>query len=464
MNRVRASQSVMLAALVALCGAAWVPSADAQWAPNSPPRFGTVALNQRFSPDPNIVRGQAGGNVAANRVNNSCRGYISPQPSHVIRSRSGIQMLSFVVQATEDTTIMVQLPNGQVVCDDDHGGDMNPLVQVPVPRGDTKIWVGSYNQRNVGIPYQLGLTTNMAMRYNNLGQAAVATVGITPQARPRNGTARLQSGFRPDPHIMAGVAGGPIAAQQVHAGCRGFISPQPNHVVTSRTGFQHFRAVVNAGELDTTLLVQLPNGQILCDDDGASTGLHPLIATTTPAGAIRIWVGTYANGASGSYNIGFSEIPSVDSPNIPPPGGVPVRPPVVTNPNVNPPVNPPVAASVVPMQATIPVTLIGPGMTGTTVAVWSPEGGQESRIQLTGNTLMVNASRLGVIPPEVMQGVVTVTQRRDGKILVRAERAPGGSDPGQQVILLLAWNGRPTIEQRWEGTFRQTAPRWTRRR
>ena len=59
--------------------------------------------------------------------------------------------------------------------------------------------------------------------------------------------------------------------------------------------------------------------------------------------------------------------------------------------------------------------------------------------------------------------VVTVMQRPNGTLLVRAEQPPmGRGDRGEQMLLLVRWAGRPTIAERWSGTAVQRGPRWSR--
>jgi hypothetical protein len=121
----------------------------------------------------------------------------------------------------------------------------------------------------------------------------------------------------------------------------------------------------------------------------------------------------------------------------------------------------------------IPVTLVGPGMTPGTVAVWSPRGGPSIELgimQIPGGGYRVFANVGGApqtvvdVPASVAQdAVVTITQRPDQRLLVRAERAPTGADAGQQMLMLVQMlNGAPTVAEQWVGTFSDRAPRWSR--
>ncbi|MEC7526280.1 MAG: hypothetical protein VYE22_40740 [Myxococcota bacterium] len=449
-------------------GSLWAGEAEAQFAPQARPAYGYANLRSGFMPDPHVMRGNLGGTVSASQINSSCRGHITPQPSHVIRSRTGFRNIRFVVNSSADATLMVMLPSGQILCNDDGGLRMNPLIETSAPAGDIRVWVGAYSQSNSGTPYSIGFSELSHVNADSLGGHAappprgrppVVHGPLQPTMPPSFGQVNLTAGFMPDPHVVSGTAGGPIQASSVGNGCRGYVSPQPNHVLMTGSGFSNIRLVVN-GSADTTLVVMLPNGQIVCDDDGGS-GTNPLVSTSSPPGPIRVWVGTYRQGTSANYNIGFSELGHVGTNNIPAPGGGQV---VVRPPGVQPPViQPPSVADIVQMQVSIPVTLMGPGMTPGTVALWNPRGGPATQITLSGRSISAGGVTLGSIPPSMRDPVVTVTQRRNGTLLVRAEQPPmGRGDRGEQMLLLVRWAGRPTIAERWSGTAVQRGPRWSR--
>ncbi len=460
MTRGRLGRLAVMSALAAgVLGGSLISVAEAQQ-----PLYGFVNLRQGFMPDPHIMNGMMGGTIQASQFSSSCRGTVNPQPSHVVRSQTGFRNIRFVVAGQGDSTLMVMLPNGQVLCDDDGGEGLNPLIQTASPPGDIRIWVGVYSQSNQGRPYTIGITEYPHITANNLtapgpgpgpGPGPVPVSGIAPNAPPRYGVVNLRSGFLPDPHVVPGQAGGPIAAQNVDGSCRGHISAQPNHVLMSQTGFRQLRIAVNAGSLDTTLVVMLPNGQVVCNDD--SEGYNPLVAVSAPPGPVRVWVGTYSPGRAGPYNIGFSELSHVGPSSIPQPGGVVVQP----GPGPGPVPMPP--GEVVQMQVSIPVTLMGPGLDGNTVAVWRPNGGGPTQVQLSGRSIVAGGVSVATLPPSMQEPVVTVMQQRNGNMIVRAEQAPmGRRDRGEAVVLLVGWQGRPAILDRWSGAFGARGPRWAR--
>lgn len=462
---------VALGALVGVHGVAEV--ASAQFGPQASPLYGFAHLQSGFVPDPHIMRGVMGGSVEARQFSPTCRGVVNPQPSHVIRTGSGFRNLRFVVSGQSDSTLMVMLPNGAVLCDDDSGEGLNPLIAVATPPGEIRVWVGVYSSRNSGQPYTIGITELPHINASNLGMggpgpmpppvAPPPVAAVNPNLPPAFGSVSLRSGFVPDPHVVAGRAGGPIAASVIDRSCRGYVSQQPNHVLMSQSGFRQLRMLVNSSA-DTTLVVMAPNGQVYCNDDGGS-GLNPVVSMSTGPGPIRIWVGTYSGSAAGAaYNIGFSEMGHVSTQNIPPPGTyapqVQVQPIAPPPPPIQPP--PPVA-SVVQMQVSIPVTLLGPGLDPGTVALWEAGGRSGTQVTLMGSNIMIGGVSVVSLPPSMREPVVTVMQQRNGRLVVRAEQAPmARGDRGETMIVLVGWRGRPVIEEQWTGRFGQRGPRWAR--
>jgi len=119
-----------------------------------------LTLAPGFAPDPTIVTGTAGGMVAASTMGPTCVGSIASAPNVVITTTAPFSTLRFVVSASQDTTLVVHLANGQVLCDDDSGGSLNPAATAAVPPGRHEIYVGEYNRSSVGTPFRLGITTS----------------------------------------------------------------------------------------------------------------------------------------------------------------------------------------------------------------------------------------------------------------------------------------------------------------
>jgi hypothetical protein len=118
----------------------------------------------------------------------------------------------------------------------------------------------------------------------------------------------LAPGFRPDPTLMQGMAGGPVNAEALNAECRGYIASAPNHVLEVTAPFAVLRIAAKS-DTDITLVVQKSDGTFACEDD--SEGLNPAVTTALPAGSHRVWVGTYTSGSGAPYSLGISESPTL---------------------------------------------------------------------------------------------------------------------------------------------------------
>jgi hypothetical protein len=389
--------------------------AEAQYVVPGPPIYGSFSINLGDLA-PGILQGVAGGPISLSAVDGSCRGTAMAAPSHVILA-SGPTAVRIAVSSGHDSTLMVLLPDGRRLCNDDSIG-LDAMVEASTSMpGPIYVWVGSYSSGST-FPYQLTVT----------------------QAGP-----------------PAGV-GGPIGPAGIPLDC----------------GMT--RAVYGSLRVGDGLVLGAhspwtgPNGQ-----GGYVTG------DTNWAAEMGRWVGvsTVITSFEGLDSAGCAVVrvaadggqyfwrlrdarPAYGAP--PPPPVAPPPPP--------PPVAPPVAAVRVTLAPRTPVTLFAPGITTPTVAVWSPRAGTEVELSTLqrGPVLAVSASIGGVatqlfeIPAALAStAVVTATRRPDGKVLFRAERAPSGADPGQQMLLLVQWAGAaPTVAQQWLGSFSERAPAWSR--
>lgn len=109
-----------------------------------PPAYGTLNLSAGFLPDPQAVNVVAGGNIDARRLGGNCVGAIANPPDVRLNYRAGNFPLFISVRSGADTTLVINLPNGQWLCNDDFQG-LNPgvILQNP-PSGQYDIWVGTF--------------------------------------------------------------------------------------------------------------------------------------------------------------------------------------------------------------------------------------------------------------------------------------------------------------------------------
>ena len=149
-----------------------------------------------------------------------------------------------------------------------------------------------------------------------LAAAAALVAGVTPasaqdiNADPNFGTLTLRSGFMPDPRVVAVRSGGDINAETIGSSCRGFISDAPDVRLVYSAGSLPLIISVDSAA-DTTLVVNAPDGQFYCDDDGGVNGLNPMVRFDDPqSGRYEIWVGTYGSSSIEHARLHISELRS----------------------------------------------------------------------------------------------------------------------------------------------------------
>ncbi len=297
------------------------PPASPQPAGPAPQAGGALTLATGFQPDPATLSGVAGGNVDASTMSSACRGYVQAQPNHTLMASSPFANLRVLVNGGgQDTTLVVQKPDGTFVCDDDSEA-RNPIVKLATTPGLHRIWVGSY-EAGTTVPYVIGFSELTSVTSTTFGgpagapapgQSAVAL--DTSATRSNFGTITLRPGFQPDPHITEGTSGAArdsdIDAAQIDARCRGHVTTAPDHVLVATGPFASL-AIAARSDGDTTLVVRAPDGTFLCDDDGGG-GRNPLVRGSFAQGTYSIWVGSYAGESNFGYRLGFSELPGFTS-------------------------------------------------------------------------------------------------------------------------------------------------------
>jgi len=125
--------------------------------------------------------------------------------------------------------------------------------------------------------------------------AAAGSAAAQDWRQPANyGAVTLYSGFTPDPFTVNVVSGGQIdAAAAISGSCRGWISNAPDVELTYSAGSLPLIISVSSS-VDTTLVINGPDGRWYCDDDGGTQGLNPSLRWgSPPSGTYDIWVGSY---------------------------------------------------------------------------------------------------------------------------------------------------------------------------
>jgi serine protease Do len=128
--------------------------------------FGVFGLRGGFMPDPAMYPVLSGGSIPAASLGlaPNCRGYVTAQPDVIVHYSGPARWVRFFFRGAGDTTLVINDGAGRWWCDDDSGGSLNPMIDMPNPAGGQyDIWVGSY-RAGENIQGQLGITEIPSMR------------------------------------------------------------------------------------------------------------------------------------------------------------------------------------------------------------------------------------------------------------------------------------------------------------
>lgn len=272
--------------------------------------FGSVSLSSGFTPDPYRVDMYSGGDVDATTVANGCVGMVARAPDFELSYSAGSLPLIFGVTSENDTTLVINGPDGRWYCDDDSGDGTNPLMSIPNPQSGTyDVFVGAYGGN--GASAQLYITELNGNAYgdgggsdNNDNYAGA----VDPFEAANYGVLTLRAGFNPDPQVVSMRAGGSVNAENIASNCRGYVSRAPDLELSYTAGSLPLIISVDSAS-DTTLVINGPDGRWYCDDDGGNGSLNPAMHINNPrSGTYDIWVGTYSSGQSQPASLNVSEL------------------------------------------------------------------------------------------------------------------------------------------------------------
>jgi len=110
-------------------------------------------------------------------------------------------------------------------------------------------------------------------------------------AQPVYGTLNLSAGFTPDPQRVQLAAGGGDRVSL--GGCTTYINGRAPDVDLNYSAGGYALTISAESSSDVMLLVNTPDGNWHCNDDGGD-GLDPVLRFSSPqSGQYNIWVGTY---------------------------------------------------------------------------------------------------------------------------------------------------------------------------
>ena len=262
-----------------------------------------------FEPDPASYDVNVGGN-AYNPIE-GCNGFVNADAPDVtidFDTDGGLPLYIYAhPDEDEDLTMLVELPDGEFVCNDDaHGLDPGLMIEEP-QAGRYAVWIGNLRARARTEPVS-GATlffSEVDMPTTDSGFDDMVDMdysggeNISLFSTPTYGSLHLDPGFLPDPETVSVDIGGGDDMSVSGPGCAGVINnaaPDVNVVYGEGGDLLSFYVQSSA---DATLLVSLPNGDWLCNDD--YTGTNPGIVISDPEeGLYNVWVGAFSEDSSGS--------------------------------------------------------------------------------------------------------------------------------------------------------------------
>ena len=124
-----------------------------------------------------------------------------------------------------------------------------------------------------------------------VGVAAQET--IDPAGTPNFAEIFLEAGFPLDPYLLRVESSGTVDASTVREGCVGVIPSTPDAVL-NWSGSTDLLSFFVYSDVDPTLVVVTPSGDILCNDDYSLDTLNPVVSVANPAdGPYAIYVGAF---------------------------------------------------------------------------------------------------------------------------------------------------------------------------
>ncbi|MFK7791687.1 MAG: hypothetical protein AB8B88_03345 [Devosiaceae bacterium] len=253
------------------------------------PTFGTFTESEGFGSFSLTI--QAGGDIDASGVAPGCNGFIADAPD-IVFDYSGQASVFIEGNANVDTTMLVEAPDGQIICNDDFN-ELNPGMQTAFGEpGRYAVWIGTYEPiQNNTFPDADIVVTEAAVNPPPVTPTqGVAGTGFDAQAAPGFGEISVTRGFGQQTFTLQ--AGGAVDAFATNSACAGFVAEVPDYVINYSDNSAALDIAV-ASTQDTTLVVVGPDGTIYCNDDDID--LNPALSIANPEGGnYAVWVGTFS--------------------------------------------------------------------------------------------------------------------------------------------------------------------------
>ncbi len=257
-----------------------------------------LGLSGGFMPDPMSMQLTATGSVAAGDWVRGCPGWVSEVPPLTISLMNPLDPLRFSLLGDGFESLVVAGPDGVYRCApvDDTG---RALVRVdPMLSGDYAIWPAL-----VGAGDSALAEIQISELDPGIGGSGGTGGRLAADAPPAFGSHTLpEDGY----FEVAVTLFGSASAYDVAGGeCTGQIDPSRPDIVLSLGGAEDSLAIGVVSDVDTTLVVQAPDGQVYCNDD--TYGFDPEVSLTNAmAGEWAVWAGVYSGSGGESAVIEVS--------------------------------------------------------------------------------------------------------------------------------------------------------------
>lgn len=274
--------------------------------------FLTLDLEAGFPLDPFFVSVNGGGDLDASHLAEGCSGFIHEQPVVSLDWEGEADIAEFFFYSDHDPTLVIQTPEGEYLCSDDTNALLlDPSIEIANPtKGEYDIWVGSFHPNQL-LPGVLVLTTQPGV---NVGSFSLDNLITRPEVPEILNTAegrkeaeellqavterqgdieKLSAGTEPFTVELSSEGKVPAFEFDVEGQqCNGFISEIPDYVF-DWSGTSDELAIFFEGDADSTLVVVLPSGDVICNDDAITNeNINPLLIVPNPAeGLYAVFVG-----------------------------------------------------------------------------------------------------------------------------------------------------------------------------
>jgi hypothetical protein len=265
------------------------------------PVSGSARIVGAIQPDPREVTVEVGADVS----HSECPGFYSQAPTFNLNYDGAGPLYIFArTSAEDDLTLAVSGPDGVWSCNDDADG-LNPgVVFQDAVAGLYGVWVGSFRSRARTEPAasaSLFMSTtegpdpaDMMMEDEHFDEFEMPDGysggdDLQRDGVPTAGTISFGGG---SPTSVVVSAGGPSPNSVIGLGCAGFLDPARPTALVDFTSDGGVLSIWVASDADATLVVGLPDGTWMCNDD--YDGLMPAVVVDRALpGQYPVWVGTF---------------------------------------------------------------------------------------------------------------------------------------------------------------------------